>query len=441
MPVYTRIFCIFMALFWGGLGQATESPSSTWLVVDIGIIGTASDDILNAAMDDVAKRRLTGLVIQLDTPGGALEATRSMVKNILSANFPVIVWVGPSGAHAGSAGAFITLSGHIAAMAPGTNVGAAHPIQANGQDLKDSEASKKVENDTIAFMESIADVRGRNKDMAVSFVENSASITAEEALEYNVIDIIAPSLDRLMSSVHNRSIKLNDNSEVRLDTNNANFVFYKKSFRQMFLEVISNPNIFYLLFVAGLLGIGFELTHPGSLVPGVVGGICIIMALIATAVLPVSFGALLLIVASIAFMVAEIFIPSFGILGIGGFIAFVAGSILLVDSSNELGLEISLWTIIPGSLGVAGFGLLVAYLVVKAERSKVISGVEGLIGKVVEVYAPFENGSGQVRLDGEFWKAKLDTGGEASKGDILKVKKVVGLTLLVESINSEARKS
>ena len=215
--------------------EEPETPKSRdWLVVDIGIVGAASDDILNSALAEVTERRLQGLIIRLDTPGGALEATRKMVKNILAAPFPVAVWVGPSGAHAGSAGAFLTLSGHIAAMAPGTNIGAAHPIQASGQDLGESEAAKKVENDTIAFMESIADVRGRNKDMAISFVENSASITAEEALEYKVIDYISPSLDHLMRSIHKKEIKLSEESTIVLDTEQTSFVEYEKSLRQKF---------------------------------------------------------------------------------------------------------------------------------------------------------------------------------------------------------------
>ena len=185
-----------------------------------------------------------------------------------------------------------------------------------------------------------------------------------------------------------------------------------------------------MLFIAGLIGVGFELTNPGALVPGVVGGICIIMALIATSVLPVSFGALLLIIASIAFMVAEVFIPSFGILGIGGFIAFIFGSILLVDSSNELGLEISMWTIIPGAIGVAGFGVMVGYLVLRAEKSKVHSGVESIAGRDVDVYEDFTNGQGRVIFDGEVWNAKGDV--TAVKGDSLLVEKVDGLTIYVK---------
>ena len=294
---------ILLLLSYSSLGRASDGVesyvkiNSSWLIVEIGIIGTASNDILNSAMDKVRKDGLAGLIIELDTPGGALESTRSMVKAMLSAPFPVVVWVGPSGAHAGSAGAFITLSGHVAAMAPGTNIGAAHPIQASGQDMGESEASRKIENDTKAFMESIANLRGRNKDMAVSFVENSLSITAEEALENNVIDLIEPSLNSLLKSINGRTVRLNDDQELKLSTLDVSIIRFEKNLRQKFLEILSNPNVFYLLFVAGLIGIGIELSNPGALVPGVIGGICMVTALVATSVLPVSFGALILILA------------------------------------------------------------------------------------------------------------------------------------------------
>jgi membrane-bound serine protease (ClpP class) len=288
--------------------------SGSWLEVEIGIIGTASADILETALREVKDNNYAGLIIVLDTPGGALEATRTMVKEILAAPFPVIVWVGPSGAHAGSAGSFITLAGHFATMAPGTNIGAAHPVQGMGQDLEQgSDMRAKVENDTIAFMESIAKLRGRNVEMARSFVATSISITAEEALENKVIDLVAGDLTQVLKAADGRTVTVGEQKTVQLKTAEAQRVQYEKSIRQKFLEILSNPNLFYLLFIAGLLGIGFELTHPGTLVPGVIGAISLILALISSAVLPVNFGAMLLIVASVAFMVAEVFLPSFGI--------------------------------------------------------------------------------------------------------------------------------
>ena len=405
--------------------------NTSWLHVEIGIIGTASNDILNGAMEQVRKDGLAGLVIELDTPGGALESTRSMVKSMLSAPFPVVVWVGPGGAHAGSAGAFITLAAHVASMAPGTNIGAAHPVKASGQEMEEGEVSRKIENDTIAFMESIATLRNRNKDMAVSFVENSLSISAEQALENKVIDLIEPSLPSLFKSLNGRSVTLSDKSQVKLSTLDVSIIRFEKNTRQLFLEILSNPNIFYLLFVAGLIGIGFELSNPGAMVPGVIGGICMLTALIATSVLPVSFGALLLILASIAFMVAEIFVPSFGILGIGGFVAFVIGSVLLVDSGNDYGLRISWYSIVPGVLAVAGFGVFVAYLVLRTERSNLQSGVETMIGHSAEATMDFVDGKGQVRVDGELWTA-TSVDGEIKENDLLEVVEIDGLKMSVK---------
>ena len=416
----------------------SQGSSGSWLEVDIGIIGTASNDILETAMEEVSKNGYRGLFIKLDTPGGSLESTRSMVKAILGSNFPIVVWVGPGGARAGSAGAFITLAAHVAAMAPGTNIGAAHPIQASGQDIKQGDIKDKIENDTKAFMESIAKTRNRNVDMAISFVENSLSITAEEALEQKVIDIIASNPSELFEKLNGRSVELASGSSLTLNTEGDVRITYEKSVRQIFLEVLSNPNLFYLLFVAGLLGIGFELTNPGAMVPGVIGGICMVLALIATSVLPVSFGAMLLIVGSIACMVAEVFIPSFGILGIGGFVAFIIGSLLLVDPHNEQGLQISLFTILPGAAVVAGFGVLVFYLVVKVERSKPHTGAKAMVGKSCEALTDFIEGKGKVRFEGEIWMARARENQYIGKGEKLVVEEVNGLELLISSAKDEA---
>jgi membrane-bound serine protease (ClpP class) len=448
--MYPRIFWLVLSLLscfsTRSLRAAEEvkpipSVSGSWLEVDIGIIGAASADILATAMSEVKDNNYAGLIIVLDTPGGALEATRSMVKDILAAPFPVIVWVGPSGAHAGSAGAFITLAAHLATMAPGTNIGAAHPVQGLGQDLEEgSDMRAKVENDTLAFMESIARLRGRNVEIAQSFVATSLSITAEEALENKVIDFLARDLTQALKAADGRIVTLGEEQKVQLKTADAPRVKFEKSLRQKFLEILSNPNLFYLLFIAGLLGIGFELTHPGTLVPGVIGAISLILALISSAVLPVNFGAMTLIVASVAFMIAEVFLPSFGILGIGGFIGFIVGSVLLVDSRNELGLAISWLSIIPSALVIAGFTFLVSYLVVRNQRSKVQSGSEALLGMEAEALAEFVQGRGQVRLQGEIWSADIEGEEPVQIGDKLEVLAIHGLILRVRKSSSTLRK-
>lgn len=409
------------------------AENRAWLQVEIGIIGTASDDILQRSMAMVREKGYYGLLIELDTPGGALAATRTMVRQLLTAPFPVAVWVGPAGARAGSAGAFITLAGHIAAMAPGTNIGAAQPVQATGQDIEDSDIKRKIESDTVAFIESIAKLRGRNTEMAASFVVNSVSITAEDALDHNVIDFVVRTPQELLQAMDGRQIEL-AGRDFTLETSDAQVFIYEKSLRERFLEILSNPNIFYLLFIAGLIGIGIELTNPGAMVPGVLGAISMIMALIATSVLPVNFGAMLLILVSLAFMVAEVFIPSFGILGIGGVIAFVVGSVLLIDSSGELGLEVSWLTILPGALAVVGFGIAVSFLVYRTEHSGARSGVEAMTGRLASAIEDFTEGSGRVRFEGEYWRARLAdgvAGAEVKQGDVLEITEVQGLELIV----------
>jgi len=426
---------LFLALNLVSLNLVDAEETSKWLTVDIGIVGTASDDVLESAIAQVKEQSLTGLIIKLDTPGGSLDSTRSMVKNILSAPFPVIVWVGPSGSRAGSAGAFLTLAAHVAAMADGTNLGASHPVSASGKDI-DGEMSKKIEEDTVAFIESIAEKRGRNVEMARSFVLSSVSITAKEALEHNIIDVIVPDLQSLLLSLDGRKVTIAGRDEpIELRTLTSTTVSYQRSPKQEFLEILSNPNLFYLLFIAGLIGLGFELTHPGSLFPGVVGGICMILALIATSVLPVSFGAMLMLLVGVALMVAEMFVPSFGVLGIGGFTAFLVGSFLLVDPGNEQGLQISWFTILPGAAAIAAASVTIGYLVFKAERSKPASGAEVLIGSTAEARGDFIGGHGNVFVEGELWSAQASSEELINDKDRVKVVDRKGLLLIVKKFS------
>lgn len=413
---------------------ASPSLASNWLVVEIGIIGTSSEDILNSSLDLAYKKQYDGLVVQLDTPGGALDNTREMVKTIMAAKIPVIVWVGPAGSRAGSAGAFITLSGHVAAMAPGTNIGAAHPIQASGKDIEQEEVQRKVMNDTVAFIESVAKSRNRNVEMARSFVITSVSITDEEALKNNIIDLVARDLGMLLDKSHGKEIELQDGKKVTLDSKDATTIIFEKSFRQKILEILSNPNLFYLLFMAGLIGLGYELTHPGAIFPGVVGGICFILAMIATSVLPVSYGAAALIFAGVIMLIAEAFVPSFGILGFGGFIAFILGSVFLVDPENQQGLRISWYTIAPSALVISALFITLGYLVLKAEKAPVHSGREAMIGEKGTVVSEFVNGRGQIRVAGALWSAQITSSEQPLKpGDQVEVDSLDGLTLLVKA--------
>lgn len=404
----------------------------TWLLVDIDLIGPASEEILSGALKQVEQDKLDGLVIQLDTPGGLLESTRVMVQAILASPKPVAVWVGPSGAHAGSAGAFITLAANIASMAPGTNIGAAHPVGLGGRDLPGDKLSEKVINDSVALMESIAKLRHRNAEVAVSFVRNSVSLTAEEAHRDKVIDLIAKDPIHMLRQLNDQQVRTG-NATITLDNKAPVIAPYEKSLRQRFLEILGNPNIFYLLFIAGLVGIGFELTHPGTLAPGVLGGLSLILALIASANLPVNFGAMLILVASIAFMVAELFLPSFGVLGIGGIMGFIIGSILLVDPNNVQGLRVSWIAVAPAAAVVALFMACVFFLVVRATRSKRQSGVESMLGQSASVMSDFVNGEGRVMIWGENWSARAIDGRNYVKDDIVEINAVDSLTLMVKA--------
>ncbi len=403
----------------------------------MGIIGTAALDILRSALAEAERERCAGLLIVLDTPGGALDATREIVKLIMAAPIPVVVWVGPDGSRAGSAGAFITIAAHVSAMAPGTNIGASTPIQASGEDISNKNAARKIENDTAAFMESIAKARNKNSELAASFVVTGASITATVALENNIIDLISPDTYDLMTKINGREVSLQEGEKSTIKSANVTFSTYKRSVRQQVLEILSNPNLFYLLFTAGMIGLGFELTHPGSIFPGVAGGICMILALVATAVLPINFGAMLLILTGVAFLVGEMFIPSFGVLGIGGLIAFVMGSLLLIDPSNELGLRISWLAIAPGAAMISAASLGIGYLVFRSETAPAKSGVEGMIGKEAVALTDFVNFQGRVRCMGEDWQAELLSENViVTKGCVLIVTRVSGLKLFVRSIEN-----
>jgi membrane-bound serine protease (ClpP class) len=406
-----------------------------WMAVDIGIVGAASQDVLESAVRIAEEKAKDGLLIILDTPGGSLESTREMVQLMMTSRIPIAVWVGPDGARAGSAGAFITIAGHFAAMAPGTNIGASHPVQSNGSDVADPHMAKKVENDTVAFIESIAKSRNRNVEVAASFVLNSVSLTADEALKNNIVDLIAPNPTEFLNQIHERKW-VSGTEELKLQSQNAQIEEYEYSLRQKFLSIISNPNLFYLFFLAGIIGLGFELTHPGSIFPGVFGAICMAMALIATSVLPISVGAGLLILCGLIFIVAEMFVPSFGALGIGGMIAFVAGSVLLVDPSNAQGLRISLWMILPAALTMAAIGLTIGWLLLKSSRQKLPLGQNNLIGAVATVIKVDPDGSLSTKLNGEIWSAvRSDRDHEIKEGSQVRIIKVEGLKLIVELIS------
>ena len=428
--------CAIISILLACLTSST-AHAQQWLRLKLGIISPASIEMLGDAIEQAKD----GVIIQLDTPGGALEATRKVVQAIYTAPLPIVVWVAPSGAHAGSAGAFITMAATVAAMSPGTNIGAAHPVQADGKDI-DENIKAKIANDTVAFIESIAEFRGRNKTVARAFVLESMSITATEALEQNIVDIVAASPTELLVALDGRTVEQNGKT-LTINSMGADIVDYQPSLRQKFLELLGNPNLFYLLFTAGMAGIGLELMNPGLLFPGILGAICLLLALIASAVLPVSLGAAGLMLLGILLLIAEIYVTSFGLLAIGGLTAFIAGSIFLVDPSNLYDLRIAWYTIAPSAITIAGLVLVLGYLTLRTLRSGKQSGIGTLLGKQATAVDNFQvdsnnkdsgkdTGKGKVKISGEIWNAVAKTP-LPNKGDTVIVRKVDSLLLHVDN--------
>jgi membrane-bound serine protease (ClpP class) len=413
------------------LAQTTESVSispQVHLIVVDGGINPAVDDFIKESIRRAHVSGAKALVIQLDTPGGLLSSTRSIVKEILGAPLPVIVYVAPSGAGAGSAGVFITLAGHIAAMAPGTNIGAAHPVAGGGQEVK-GVMGEKIENFTASFSETIAERRGRNTEFAIQAVRRSISITDKEALEKNVIDIIAYDLRDLLKQAEGREVDINGTKQ-KVSFKGVRVQTFEMALRQKIIDILSDPNIAYLLLMAGVLGLYMEFSNPGVIFPGVAGGIAILLALTSFQILPINYGGLALVLLGIALLVGEAFIPSFGVLGIGGIISLTLGSLLLFDyRTSDLVLDKTIVFTAVGTL--SALVVVVGYLVVQAHRRKPTLGVEGLLGETAEVKVRL-NPEGKVFVHGEFWNAEGE--GEIDVGEKVKVAGFDGMMLKVKRL-------
>jgi membrane-bound serine protease (ClpP class) len=396
------------------------------IVVD-GAIGPAVAQFVSESIDRANAEGAAALLIELDTPGGLLTSTRTIVKDLLAAPVPVIVYVAPSGAGAGSAGVFITMAAHVAAMAPGTSIGAAHPVGGQGEDIKGT-MGEKIENFTASFSEAIARQRGRNVEWAVKAVRKSVSVAADEAAKLKVVDVVARDRQDLFARVEGRTVDVaGEKRALRLTP--ADVRTFEMRFSQRVLAVLGDPNIVYLLMLAGLLGLYVEFTHPGVLFPGVVGGICLLLALMALQVLPVNTGALALMALGVAMLVAEAFLPTFGIVGIGGLVAFLLGSLFLFDSPGEE-LKVARGIVVGAGGGLGAFILMVGAMIAHRRRVPARLGVEGMIGALGtarERVAPV----GSVLVRGEYWAAESDESIEP--GTPVEVTGVDGLRLRVRA--------
>lgn len=395
-----------------------------------GTINPASAAFIKSGIDKAAEQNATCLIIHLNTPGGLLKSTRAIVGDILESAVPVIVYVSPSGAHAGSAGVFIAMAAHVAAMAPSTNIGAAHPVSSGG--TMDSTMNDKATNDAAAFIRTIAEKHNRNLQWAEEAVRKSVSITEAEALQIKVIDLVAQNDQDLLQQLNGRVIPLNSGNKM-LHTANAEVARIEMTAVEKFLDIISDPSIAYILMMLGFYGLLFELYSPGAIVPGVVGGICLILAFYSMHTLPLNYAGLALIVFGILLFILEIKITSHGVLGIGGVVSLLLGSTMLIrnDSALEF-LRISWQVIIAATAVSALFFFFLIGLAVKAQRARPVSGIEGMIGQTGEALARLEP-AGMVRVHGELWKAESITG-SIEEGHRVKVTGIKNLMLYVEAI-------
>jgi membrane-bound serine protease (ClpP class) len=398
-----------------------------------GAINPVSASFIHDGIEKARREKAECLIIQLNTPGGLLESTRAIVSDILMSQVPVVVHVFPSGARAGSAGVFITLAAHIAAMAPGTNIGAAHPIKLTGQ--TDSVMNIKATNDAAAFIRSIAEKRKRNLEWSDDAVRNSLSITENEALEKNVIDYIAPNENTLLNQIDGQTVETGSGNVV-LHTKGAKIQYVEMSPSEKLLNFISNPDIAYVLLMLGMLGIYFELFNPGAVLPGVVGVICLILAFYAMNTLPVNYAGLMLIIFSLVLFLLEIKVVSHGVLAIGGVVSLFLGSVMLFKSSSSLDMiKISTGIIISVTVLSAVFFLFIIGLGLRAQRLKTVTGINILLGQIGETLSQLDP-QGQLQVNGEVWTAE-STKGKINKGELVKVIEVKGLTLLVEPMERE----
>ncbi|MGA7965755.1 MAG: nodulation protein NfeD [Gammaproteobacteria bacterium] len=397
-----------------------------------GPIGPPMASYVKRGLRQAAKDRVPLVLIRLDTPGGLSDSMRSIIKDILASPVPVACWVGPGGARAASAGTYILYACGYASMAPGTNVGAATPVALNPSGGSDTPAKpktaegKKILNDAVAYITSLAQLHGRNADWAAKAVRDGASITARDALARHVIENVSPNPAALLAALNGAEIPASQ-GEVKLDTQGVTLKPQEQDWREQFLTVITNPTVAYLLFIIGLFGLMMEGLHPGFILPGTVGAISLILALFAFHALPVNYAGLALIVLGVILFVTEAFVTSYGTLGIGGIVAFVFGSIMLIDTHAP---GYTLPRIYIGSIAAAAsvviLGLL--YFVVRMRRRPVVSGLEHMIGHAAVAMADFD-AKGPVRIEGERWSAITRV--PVRKGERVIVDSIDGLVLSV----------
>jgi membrane-bound serine protease (ClpP class) len=404
------------------IARSAHAGQGAAMVIELeGTINPGSAQFVEKGLERAQREGYAVAIIRLDTPGGLDTSMRTIVKSILNSSIPVVVYVAPRGARAASAGVMITVAAHIAAMAPQTNIGAAHPVSADGKDISKT-MSEKVVNDMVAYVRSIAKERGRNQDWVEKAIRESLSISADVAVRENVVDLVAQDLDDLLDLLEGREVVI-DTTNITLKTKGLRLVYVKPGWRDRVLNTISNPNIAYILMMIGMAGIYFELAHPGAIFPGVIGAISLILAFFAFQTLPVNYAGLMLIGLAIIFFIAEIKVASYGLLSLAGLISLTLGSVMLFED-----VAVSLKLMLPTIVMIGGFFVGIAYVAFKAYRRAPKGGMEGLIGETGVVEEKIDP-VGLVFAHGERWKASSDE--VAEEGETVEIIGSKGLELVV----------
>lgn len=436
----------------GGMSGRAEPPPV--VVVDVkGAIGVGTVHLIDEAFAQARAARAGLIVLRLDTPGGLVTATRDIIQAILASPVPVAVFVAPSGARAASAGTYISYAAHLAAMAPGTHLGAATPVQIGAPPIspqpekpKEGEGAgggameRKITNDAVAYLRSLAQMRGRNADWAEKAVREAATLTAEEAERERVVDLLATSVADLLDRVDGRRVRTSDGEHV-LATRHARLVVVELGWKARVLAVLTDPNVAFILLMIGVYGIIFEFMSPGHIAPGVVGAICLVVGLMALSVMPLNLAGVALLVAGLAMMAAEVFLPGFGVLGVGGAAAFLLGGLFLFDPAGA-DIDVSVaWPLLIAAVATNAlllFGLV--SMIMRVRRRKVVTGAEqmiGLEGEVLDWQAGEQGGRGRIRVHGEIWSARANQ--PLGAGTRVRVDRRDGLTLHVGRIGEKTQ--
>ncbi|MDO8615715.1 MAG: nodulation protein NfeD [Dehalococcoidia bacterium] len=433
-----RIGAALLALFLGGLifacsGGPDAPPGAVHVLTTDGVVNPVMERYVDRGLDAAEEDEAALVVIRLDTPGGLLSSMNKIVKRILAARVPVAVYVWPAGAQAASAGTFITEAAPVAAMAPTSRIGAAHPVGSGGEEIE-GPLNDKVTNDSVALIRSLAERYGRNADWAEDAVRESVSASATEAAALHVVDLVAPDLDDLLRSVDGRSVELDGRQRVTIRTAGAAVVYNNRNFIEDFLDIIADPNIAFLLLSLGSLALFIEIIHPGAIFPGVFGVISLLLGFFALSVLPFNWAGVALILFAFVLFGLEMFVTSQGILGIGGAVALVLGGLLLT-SDNPPGFQVSPWLVFSLAAALAAFVVFVVVNIVRIRHMPALVGAETVVGRMAVARSAL-NPSGFVMLDGEYWQAEVEDG-EVQAGEQVVITEISGLKLKVRKPQPE----